>query len=166
MRNYIQFSILFSALVLAACSAEKSQETVPSEKTVAHATVVPNTELELEIEGMVCEMGCGGAIRKELKASKAVEGISFDFVEDRAENKAVVRFDNTKISPEKIVSLIEQLNENQFTVKSLGTHELAVTNYTKSEDLEAKNSEKAKVSMFANDFRMPNLLDLFSGFLK
>ena len=52
--------LLFSLLFLAACNNATIDKKV-SEKAPAKPNVA-NTKLALNVKGMVCKMGCGGAI--------------------------------------------------------------------------------------------------------
>jgi Cu+-exporting ATPase len=111
MRNSLFIGLI---LTLFACN---SNTQIQAKKTVQPTiTAKANKTIELEIEGMVCEMGCGSSIRKELKNTHAVSQCSFDFKEDRKQNSATISFDSTQISSQKIIALIEKLNDRQFNV--------------------------------------------------
>lgn len=111
MRNSLFIGII---LTLFACN---SNTPIQVKKTIQPTiTSKANKTIELDIEGMVCEMGCGSSIRKELKNTHAVNQCSFDFKEDRKQNKATILFDSTQISSQKIIALIEKLNDRQFNV--------------------------------------------------
>ena len=73
--------IVVTALVLSSCSTESNNANNTSEKEVEEKTeaVIPNRMLTMEIDGMVCQMGCGGSIRKELKAIGGISSVEFDF---------------------------------------------------------------------------------------
>ena len=72
--------------------------------------------LVVELEGMVCEMGCGGSIRKDLYGSEAVATVSFEFDEDKAVDVARVAFDRDLITADEIVAIINTTNDGQFKV--------------------------------------------------
>ena len=101
-----------------ACSQPEKQAEVAKkvEKKEAPVKVNVNKTISLNIEGMVCEMGCGSSIRKALKDTKAVDRCSFDFKDERKVNVATISFDSTTISQDKIVSIISTLNDKQFKV--------------------------------------------------
>lgn len=82
------------------------------EKTVA---VIPTNKLTVEVSGMSCVHACGGAIRMGLKDTKAVDRVSFDFKDGRKTNTCYVTFDEKKISEKQIISIIQKLNNKQFT---------------------------------------------------
>lgn len=111
MRNLLFIGLI---MTLFACNSNSSNEV---KKQVAPViTAKANKTIHLDIEGMVCEMGCGSSIRKALKNTHAVTQCSFDFKEDRKQNMATISFDSTQISTNKIIALVEKLNDGQFNV--------------------------------------------------
>ncbi len=72
--------------------------------------------LVVELEGMVCEKGCGGSIRSELYTSNAVKEVSFEFDEEKTVDVAKVAYDRDKITADEIVAIIAAANEGQFNV--------------------------------------------------
>ena len=60
---------------------EKKQEK-KKEKEVIKIAVEANRVLRMDLDGMVCSMGCGGSIRKGLNATGAVADCDFDFEND------------------------------------------------------------------------------------
>ena len=49
--------------------------------------------LKLEIEGMMCEVGCAAKIKKELLDQEAVSSVIIDFEKERETDFAIVEFD-------------------------------------------------------------------------
>ncbi|MEN9699379.1 MAG: hypothetical protein RLZZ301_577 [Bacteroidota bacterium] len=116
----MKMSYLLSVALLAACQAS------PNEKTVKHSTestlIKPpkaNTVITLGVKGMVCQMGCGGSIRKGLKQTGAVERVQVEFVKSLEEQKIQVYYDRTKIAPQQLIQILEKLNDKQFSVREL-----------------------------------------------
>ena len=92
----------FIAFGITACSEvpanlEANQEQVSDHPEVAEV-VVANQVMTMEVDGMVCKMGCGGGIRKELKATGGVSLVEFDFEEERTTDVATIYFDQTNTS--------------------------------------------------------------------
>ena len=85
----------------------------------AKPVVVGTKKTALEIKGMTCEMGCGGSIRKALKETGGVERVQYDFVEGRKKQIALITYDAAKIDAQKMIQLIQTINEKQFTAKLL-----------------------------------------------
>jgi copper chaperone CopZ len=116
MKKFFGGVVLLTLFV--ACGQPEKQVEVAKqvEKKETPISVNANKTITLNIEGMVCEMGCGSSIRKALKDTKAVDRCSFDFKDERKVNVATISFDSTIISQDKIVSIISSLNDNQFKV--------------------------------------------------
>ena len=116
MRKIFGGVVLLTLFV--ACSQPEKQVEVAKkvEKKEAPVKVNVNKTISLNIEGMVCEMGCGSSIRKALKDTRAVDRCSFDFKDERKVNVATISFDSTAITKDKIVSIIGSLNYKQFKV--------------------------------------------------
>lgn len=159
--------ILVSSLILGACSSEPSVVHLRTEKGKKElkAPVKTNSILTMEIEGMTCEMGCGGTIRKELKATKAVGRVKFiDFTEGQEKQTARVAFDSTKISAEELIKIVSTINENQFTVVNSKV-EKRERNMDAATSENSNSSEEEKVELSESTFAIPNLLDILSGFV-
>ena len=78
-----------------------------------------NTKLALSVQGMVCKMGCGGSIRKELLATNAVEKVDVDFVEDNESQLITVYYNNSRSSKAKLLKVINEMNDKQFTAQAI-----------------------------------------------
>jgi copper chaperone CopZ len=109
--------LLFSLLFLAACNNatidKKASKIMPTTSKIA------NTKLALSVQGMVCKMGCGGSIRKELLATNAVEKVEVDFVEDKESQLITVYYNNSLSSKEKLLKVINEMNDKQFTAQTI-----------------------------------------------
>jgi len=104
------------------CSNETEVEYIKTIKGAGKKNkmaVNANAMLQLQIEGMSCEKGCGGTIRKALKRTGAVKSVSYDFQEGRSFQWANVELDSNKIVLDSIKGIITSLNENQFNIKSM-----------------------------------------------
>lgn len=115
-------------LNLTSCSSTDEKKIIKIEKKVMYQPlekVVPTKKLTIDVSGMTCEHACGGSIRMALKETNAVDRVSFDFETDRKINKAFIAFDDKKISEKEIVTIIEKINDKQFT-----TGEAEVTSIT------------------------------------
>jgi len=95
---------------------DTSPQNKPKAKPAAKAVVTPNSRVEMRVEGMVCKMGCGGAIRKELLNGGGVARVEVDFQEDQKSQIIVAHFDSTKIDTDAIKSRIKATNDGQFKV--------------------------------------------------
>jgi len=138
---------------LFSCSDATQQNSKEKKEQVA----VSNETLVTEVEGMVCSMGCGGSIRKELKGTNAVSRVEVDFDEDKEKQIVKITYDNRLISRKEIVDRIEKLNKGQFSVDIIGS--TVVENSVKGNE----SSENRKVNVSETTFEIPNLLDILSA---
>jgi copper chaperone CopZ len=160
--------IVFSSLLLlSACSSETETVLLKTEKGVSKekskTPVVANRKATIEIEGMTCEMGCGGSIRKELKATGGVERVQYDFVEGRDVNTATISFDKDKVTLDEMIKIITTMNENQFTVGKTSSTDIETP--TTSNEAPTKKDNTEKVSMSETSFQIPNLIDILSNLI-
>ena len=165
-KNMKPFTLFFSAfLVLSACSSEPNVVLLRTEKkhTAVKPVVLANRLLTLEVEGMTCEMGCGGSIRKELKATGGVERVEFDFVEGKKIQTAKISFDKDKISADEMVAIVTKMNDKQFKVGTMRSEAIEVPISTGSVKANADAPEKIKIS--TSTYTLPNLMDILSSFV-
>jgi copper chaperone CopZ len=112
----------FSALLvlfLWSCESPTAKK-ITDQKANICTKVIANTSLNLGVKGMVCKMGCGGSIRKALKATCAVEKVDVSYIDTLEEQSIVVYYDRSKIAPEQMISVLNTINDRQFEVKTLG----------------------------------------------
>lgn len=145
------FFVLF-VVCLFSCSDSTSKNEAKKEQVA-----VSNETLVTEIEGMVCSMGCGGSIRKELKSTGAVSRVEVDFDEEKEKQTVKITFDNHLISKKEIVDKIEKLNKGQFSVSIIGS------SYIESSNDDNGSSENPKVNVSESSFEIPSLLDILSS---
>jgi len=155
--------IFAMALLVSACTSSATEE-VTQETTAEQAeeeVVIPNRLLTMDIDGMVCKMGCGGTIRAELYSIGGVSNVDFDFEDDRATNVASISFDTELISVDEMVDAISAINDGQFKVGE--TKSEVIAEPTENSTTEPSASESSTVDVSTSRVEMPNLLDLFSG---
>lgn len=160
-------AIAVCTLLLFSCSSEPEVIHLRTEKgkKETKAPVAANRVLTMEIEGMTCEMGCGGSIRKELKATGGVARVEFvDFKEGAKVQTAKVSFDTNKITVDEMVNIVSTMNEKQFTVGKTSSEAIDAPTATTTTSTPA-DSEEDKVKISETTFQMPNLLDILSSFV-
>ncbi len=163
---------IFAGLaILASCSQSETPELTAERESIEQneerPTVVPNQLLSMEISGMSCEMACGGSIREGLMETGAVARVQYDFEMGREVNVAKIAFDNTKISPEKMVQIVSKLNDKQFSVGETNLEDIdnpAQVNASTSEGSDEKSLTNVRVDHTELD--LPNLFDLLRSLLK
>lgn len=168
MRNAL-FGLSLVGL-LAACSSSKA-DTVVSDKNTAKEIVsalIPNRMLTVDIDGMVCQMGCGGSIRKELSETNAVGQCSFDFEEGRETNIATIEFDKDLITADEISKIISEINDGQFIISESNASAVESREDTSNAPKSSENTseELRSVNMTSTSvYELPNLLEIFSNLL-
>jgi len=158
--------VLTTGILLSACSSEQKKENSDSIGVETADTVVnPNQLLTMEIDGMVCQMGCGGSIRKGLKGTKGVASVEFDFEEERATNTAKIAYDKSIVSSEELIKVVSNLNDGQFLVGTVSFEDVTIPAKAASSS-SSKTTEQPKVEVSSSYVKLPNLFDLFSGLLR
>lgn len=158
--------VLSSILILGACSSEPNVVHVRTEKGQKEAKkqVDANRLMTIEVKGMSCEMGCGGSIRKELKATGGVTRVEFDFVEGEKTQTAKISFDTNKVTEDEMLEIITSMNDKQFTVSKTSSENISAITTTPTNS--SPDSEEEKVKITSNSFVLPNLFDILSRIIK
>lgn len=112
--------------LLAACSTGTPgvQETALAsniERVVVEEMVngSAGTIADLSIDGMSCEMMCGGSIKKALAKLPGVNSTEIRFIEGDENDHAVVDYDASKVSDADMVEAIQSLHDGQYKVVSV-----------------------------------------------
>ena len=167
------FLPLFLVMAILSCDTTKDVEkpsvSVSSDKDSSKKgeqvpDVTADRMLVVELEGMVCKMGCGGEIRKELYATNGVENVSFDFDEENPLDVAHVAYDRDKISADEIISTINAINDGQFKVKDTHSEPYVSPSVSVHESTEKSGStKKARVQVKSPKYTSaPDVFDIFS----
>ncbi len=155
MKTVSSALLFFVSLFLFSCSSTTKTKQLKS-KTKAEK-VVSNEILVAEVEGMVCKMGCGGSIRKELIQTNAVSKVDLEY-EDGAKKQTIkVHYDNKLITQSEIVRKLEKINKGQFKVFPIGTSEIQTST--------SGSSSPSGINMAEKTFELPNLLGILSSFI-
>lgn len=105
---------LLGAVVIS-CKQKSSQaknEAVEKESPSSEKKAILDKKLttaSFKIEGMTCAIGCAKTIEKELSATAGVQKATVDF----EKKEAVILFDATKQTPEKLVKLVESTGDGK-----------------------------------------------------
>ena len=81
---------------------------------------------KLEIEGMMCEVGCAAKIKKELLELEGVASVIIDFDSDRSSDFAIIEYDEKTIQPQKLASTVNEIADGRL----YGVPSVEVTNYS------------------------------------
>ncbi|MFN5149438.1 MAG: heavy-metal-associated domain-containing protein [Flavobacteriia bacterium] len=154
-------------LLFFSCSSEPNVIHLRTEKgkKETKVPVAANRVLTMEIEGMTCEMGCGGSIRKELKATGGVDRVEFvDFKDGAKVQTARISFDTNKISVDQMVDIVTNMNDKQFKVGNTSSETIETQTATATNS-GPDESEEEKVKISETSFQIPNLLDILSSII-
>lgn len=120
-----------AALFATACSTTSSSNMADAAAEVAAAGIervvtdqvinagVPVTTADLAIDGMSCEMMCGGSIKKALARLPGISGTEIAFVEGDERDHAIVTYDPSQVSDAQMIDAIHALHEGQYQVKTV-----------------------------------------------
>lgn len=166
MRTLTFLSLVF-AFLITGCSGSDEKKIISVKHTNFYKKTEPiqvDRELTVEVGGMSCEHACGGAIRMALKETGAVERCSFNFEADRPFNKAIITFDKAKISPDKIIAIIQKLNDKQFTTKNGSTRTIAPSTTTQNQSIPMEDDESESTVNISTptSIQLPSLIELFA----
>ncbi len=112
--------------LLVACSSSSTTDTtantaagIPRSVNEVVVAGTPVTMADLSIDGMTCEMMCGGSIKKALANLPGVSTTDIKFTEDASADHAIVTFDAAQVSEAEIVKAVEALHEGQYKVSAI-----------------------------------------------
>ena len=140
----ILISLFFLSFVVFACDQVKTAQNTDAKVQTPKEKVVANKMLTFEIQGMSCEMMCGGSIRQELSETNAVEKCEFDFEDDRRTNIVAVSYDQKKTTAKELIKIVTKMNEGQFKVGKSDEHDISINIKATIKDLPAPVIEDTK----------------------
>ena len=106
--------------LMISCSQTKTQNQENKPQAQVCEKVVPNTSVAFGVKGMVCQMGCGGSIRKALKETCAVERVEVKYLDTLKEQIIKVSYNRQKIGPKQMLQILSKINDQQFRVRTIG----------------------------------------------
>ena len=152
MRKFGFLLVMF--VLFFACSEETKKE-----------ELIVDTVSSFEVTGMVCEMGCGGSIRKALKQTGAVHRVEVDFEEENPSNVIKVYYGSASINQDEIISAIEAINEGQFKATFIESAPHIEKENKQAYINSSKNSEITVFSAEESYFSLPNLSEILNGLI-
>lgn len=106
--------------LLISCSQSGIENKKKEQQFKICKTVEANTIQEIGVKGMVCQMGCGGTIRKALKETCAVDRVEVSYIDSLEEQKIKVYYNRERIAPRQMLGILADLNDKQFTARLIG----------------------------------------------
>ena len=162
MRHFVFLTMLLSFLV----SCENKE--VVEQEFVDEKTVSPTHMATFEVEGMMCQKGCGSAIRKSLYETGGVSEVEVTFSEENPVNEIKVFFDINKTSTEKMIVVIGDLAESRYSARLKKVTESTISPMKVNYDIKptkhsVQNIPTREVSTKTLSF--PNLTKLLNGLI-
>ncbi len=113
--------VLSVAAVLFSCSSNGPAPEVASaiERTVVELAISsgdPVTVADISIDGMTCEMMCGGSIKKALGQLPGIASTDIEFIEGDERDHAIVTYDESKVDDSQMIEAIQGLYDGQYKV--------------------------------------------------
>ena len=103
---------------------ETEQTEVVAEEFVGQEVNVIATHIAVfEIEGMMCQKGCGSIIRKGLHDTGGGSEVEVAFEDENPVNEIRVYFDKKNTSIEDMISVIGKLADNRYNAKLISISE-------------------------------------------
>ena len=153
MKNLILLSLLAS---FAFFSCSDNEEDTKSANAVA----------EFEIDGMVCEMGCGASLRKGLYETGFVSEVEVNYAEENPTNSIKIYFNKESLSTDEMKEVIESLNENQFKANHIKTEDLSSSDQEKYRESQSEGSSSSSgVKASTKTVSFPNLTELLNSLI-
>ena len=116
----MKFILPFILLFMASCQSDATQDAhiEPQEHDVIAEEKKPEADYQCvaKVSGLVCKMGCGATIRKELTNLKGVSRVAVDYEEDREEQIISIFYNSSFHDEKEIYAELEKINNGQFTV--------------------------------------------------
>ena len=118
MKTYLLPTLL---ILFISCSQTNTKNGQNEPQAKVCKSVKANTTQEIGVKGMVCQMGCGGSIRKALKETCAVERVEVNYIDSLEEQVIKVHYDREQIAPQQMLQVLSELNDRQFSVRTVGS---------------------------------------------
>jgi copper chaperone CopZ len=160
--------LLFSACGSGAGTSEQAATSnVPRTEQEMVVSGAPVTTADLSVEGMTCEMMCGGAIKKALAKVQGVSSTEIKFTEDETADHAIVTYDPAQVSDAEIVKAVEAIHDGQYKVSAVTvTKQVQGLVPTSAPEDEGGEKQEAEVSASLPELVMPNLFRILFRMLR
>lgn len=97
------FSMIIITLVIFSCNNSKKEPVIEKPEVKKEEVAANYKSIEVDIEGMTCEIGCARTIQSKLSK---VDGVTYSKVNFEAK-KGQFTYDENKISKEDIINKID-----------------------------------------------------------
>jgi copper chaperone CopZ len=180
MRHLLPLSLSI-ALLASACSGTATTDAVADVAAQAAAAGIervvtdevinagtPVTMADLSIDGMSCEMMCGGSIKKALAKLPGVSATEIAFVEGEERDHAIVTYDASKISDAQLIEAVQQLHDGQYKVLAVEVTKQVLAPAATVQDDERSVKEENSVSATYSPAQvlLPSILSILTRILR
>ncbi len=171
MKKILVLPVILLALLSACGSAPEAVQqaadlNIPRSEQEVVVSGTPVTLADLSVEGMTCEMMCGGAIKKALAQVPGVSGTEIKFHEGDVANHAIVTYDPSKVSDTELVKAVQAIHEGQYKVSAIAITHQVKGNTTEAPATDAPAKEESGVSAALPELSLPNVFGFLGRLLR
>ena len=172
MKSLTLLPLLAAVSLFMACSgtdagqemAAAAVQRVVNEVPITSGT--PVTMADLSIDGMSCEMMCGGSIKKALAQLPGVSATEISFIEGETVDHAIVTYDESQVTDAQMVEAIQKLHDGQYKVMAVTiTKQVKAAGGTTDEAVETKAEGGVSVQVPAQAL-LPGILAILTQILR
>lgn len=170
---YLPMAAAFFMVSCEAIPEEQAQSSASSQKVEAVVNTIETAGptkvvAHLAIEGMGCEMACGGAIKKALGKMDGVLATDIDFDSEKETDFAIVEYDESKVSGEQMMETVNALRKGQYTVSGLTIEKHVKAGQPEAREQSSGSGEAVTKPGDANiqlrSIALPNIFDILNRF--
>jgi copper chaperone CopZ len=146
----------------AVAGAAEGFERVVKEVTIHSGS--PVTMADLSIEGMSCEMMCGGSIKKALAKLPGVTATEIMFSEAEQRDHAIVTYNEAEVTDAQMIEAVHALHGGQYKVMAV-----TITKQVRGSGASVEGGEggSGEVSVYSpGSVVLPSVLSLLSLILR
>ena len=126
----------------------------------------PVTMADISIDGMSCEMMCGGSIKKALAKLPGVSGTEIKFVEGDERDHAIVTYDPAQVTDAQMIEAIQALHDGQYKVLAVNITKQVLATGGASGDVNGTKEEKTVRVYAPTSTVLPSILALLTQILR
>lgn len=109
MKNLMILMILLPLVMATGCE-QKKEAPAAEEKILAQSTTPEIKKVEIDIEGMTCEIGCARTIQSRLSKKEGVQLAEVNF----EMKKGLVEYDAQIITEKEIIATVEKIADGDL----------------------------------------------------
>tara|TARA_B100001287_G_scaffold276085_1_gene285703 strand:- start:1303 stop:1689 length:387 start_codon:yes stop_codon:yes gene_type:complete len=124
----MKFILPFILLFILSCQRDASHNANSDVQNLEELAEEKKPEADYQcvakVSGMVCKMGCGGAIRKGLNNLEGVTKVIIDYEDNREVQMISVYYTSHLQNEKEIYAELEKINNGQFTIDATKSERL------------------------------------------